>query len=526
MEDFIKKFISYLFPKRHGDQIEGTHPDLKTFVAWYNGETRWHFEDTIVSGEKKKVKISHSGFAKIVGEDWASSFMNENLKITIPNEKQNEVLREILQSNGFFSKINGFTEKYFILGVGATVVMPEFVFFDKETKKVLPNAYNRLKISFLDATRFIPITIDDGVCTECAIIRYSTNKCTLQLHLLDEKSEYIIAETYGKKDNFFLKPENIKVLETHSKLPYFQIFHPSINDNKYLQNQLGTSVIANSIDWLKAFDITFDRFHKEFKNGAKKRFISSDLVYIDENGDTKTLALSEEDVYIPKEGMSANLISEYASNLRSDSFIRGLGFFANMVGRSAGLGDGYYEVDQQTGRPLQTATAEILKNKKLHNNIRKNENLARDRIKKMVMAIKEIYNKHIESNFFTFDLKDIVVDFDDNIIEDTDSRKKQELLEVQNGVLSLAEYRSHWYGEDIKSATDFLQKNGMLVNSFISALQTGALPPEMFVDIVYGPNVNDREKIIQYIQEHIYSSGFGLNDNDYADEVDIETKNK
>lgn len=512
-ENYIKSFIGFLFPSRRNLNIAGKNKQLKTFKQWYSGKTSWHKRDAIVFGEKKKVPIMQSGFTKIVGEEWASAFMNEDTTITIPKDEENKLLQALLQDNGVNSSLNGFAEKYFILGIAGTVVMPSKIYYNPTTNEVIRSEKTKVKISFLDADRFIPITINDGEVTECAILKYSTNKCIIQLHLLDDNEKYIVAECEGtyinQNYNFTFSDKTIKRWKTGSDQPLFQDWYPNIVDNIDLSNPLGTSVIANCIDWLKAFDLTFDKFNTEFKNGGKKRFISSDLLYTNENGDVERVPLSDEDVYIPPHDMEQSKINEFSSDLRAEAFIRGLNFYANMIGKSVGLGDNAFEIDSQTGRPLQTATAEILKKNSLYRNIRKNENLATDRLKSMILAVKFVYNTFIK-NYFTFERDDIQVMFDDNIVEDTTSKKQQELAEVQAGVMSIAEFRSHWYDEDLKGAIKFVQENAMLINQYLPALQSGALPPEQFVNLVFGSSVKNKEKIVQYISEQMQSSSFAF----------------
>lgn len=510
-ENYIKSFIGFLFPSRRNLNIAGKNKQLKTFKQWYSGKTSWHKRDAIVFGEKKKVPILQSGFTKLIGEEWASAFMNEDTTVTIPKEEENNLLQKIIQKNGVISALNGFTEKYFILGIGATVVMPARIFYNPSNHEILQSNQNEVKISFLDADRFIPITISDGEVTECAILKYSTNKCIIQVHLLDEDETYLIAECEGtyinQNYNFTFSDESIKKWKTGYNQPLFQVWYPNIVDNIDLENPLGTSIIANCIDWLKSFDLTFDRFHTEYKNGGKKRFISSDLLYTNADGEIEKVPLGDEDVYIPKYDSAPNNISEFSSELRAESFIRGLSFFANMIGKSVGLGDNAFEIDSQTGRPLQTATAEILKRNSLYRNIRKNENLATDRLKSMMLAIKFVYNTFIAKKF-SFERDDIQVMFDDNVIEDTTSKKQQELAEVQAGVMSIAEFRSHWYDEDLEGAIKFVQENAMLLNQYLPALQSGALPPEQFVDLVFGSKIANRDKIIKYITSQMQSSSF------------------
>jgi len=47
---------------------------------------------------------------------------------------------------------------------------------------------------------------------------------------------------------------------------------------------------------------------------------------------------------------------------------------------------------------------------------------------------------------------EVNIDFDDSIIEDKDTIRKEDRNDVSMGVMSLAEYRSKYYGETLEEA--------------------------------------------------------------------------
>ena len=47
---------------------------------------------------------------------------------------------------------------------------------------------------------------------------------------------------------------------------------------------------------------------------------------------------------------------------------------------------------------------------------------------------------------------EVTIDFDDSIIEDKETERKRDREDVAMGVMSLAEYRAKWYGEDEEEA--------------------------------------------------------------------------
>ena len=115
------------------------------------------------------------------------------------------------------------------------------------------------------------------------------------------------------------------------------------------------------------------------------------------------------------------------------------------------------------------------------------------------MAIKTVYNTYISEKPLTFEEDDISVIYDDNIMEDTTAKKQAELQEVQAGTMSIAEFRSHWYGQSIDEAMKFVQDNGLLLDKYTLALQSHVITPEMFVDLVFGENYPKKQELIAYI---------------------------
>ena len=60
---------------------------------------------------------------------------------------------------------------------------------------------------------------------------------------------------------------------------------------------------------------------------------------------------------------------------------------------------------------------------------------------------------------------DITIDFDDSIIEDKQTERQEDRQDVAMGAMSLAEYRSKWYGETEEIAEQKLpdQSGGILM---------------------------------------------------------------
>jgi len=70
--------------------------------------------------------------------------------------------------------------------------------------------------------------------------------------------------------------------------------------------------------------------------------------------------------------------------------------------------------------------------------------------------------------------------------------------------MSVPEYRQKWYGEDKKTAKEkyndyFLYK---VIDNYLSALSSGAITPEQYVEKVL-PNAQNKLEIIEYIEKMV-----------------------
>ena len=54
------------------------------------------------------------------------------------------------------------------------------------------------------------------------------------------------------------------------------------------------------------------------------------------------------------------------------------------------------------------------------------------------------------------DQVEITVDFDDSIIEDTETERKRDREDVNMGAMTLLEYRMKWYSEDEATAKEHI----------------------------------------------------------------------
>ena len=199
---------------------------------------------------------------------------------------------------------------------------------------------------------------------------------------------------------------------------------------------------ANAIDNLKAVDVCFDAIKNEIIDGRKRTFVRADMFNYD-NGEQK-LVFDPNDttVYqLPSGATKDDLIQSDSDTLRTAQQIETLNTNLNILGSKVGFGENHYHYD---GTNLSTATAVVSSNSKLFRRKKKLEVGYESAIYDLVKAI-----CYASSQFGKYNINtdDMVIQFDDSIIEDKEAESNRAMREVQQGLKSKVEYRMQIFGE-------------------------------------------------------------------------------
>lgn len=482
-------------------EIAGQNPKLNTYRKVWIGKPSWQdYRVHLPNGEDRKEKHKSFNLPRFISRAWANNYANEDTIISIPKES-NDNLQNILSSNNFWGKWNNFIETMMGLGVGAIVENLDTWNYENDN---IVKGDSKVTINFVRAERVFPITIDDGEVTECAFVTYKTGGCKIVIHWLNEQDNYMVSELKGtgKNGDYQFNFKEIGTINLGDKIPLFQCWTPNITNDE--ENKYGTSVLDKAFDSFEQCDVDYTALYKEIKLGGKIKFVATDLVQTDTNGNQSSLYdLNDESIFaIEKGNMDKNDFKTFTDNLRVQQLISSINFNMNLAAMLCGLGSNQFEFDGTTGRPVQTATGVIAKQTELYRNVVKQENYATSKLKDMVKAIAFLNDKYTKNSpIGEFKDADVQITYDDNIVEDTDSKRKNDLAEVNAGVMTIAEYRAAWYDEDLDSAKEFIQENAMLLDKYTLALQSKVITPVMFVDFVFGENYKNKTELVAYIEK-------------------------
>jgi A118 family predicted phage portal protein len=277
-----------------------------------------------------------------------------------------------------------------------------------------------------------------------------------------------------------------------------------------IDNTLGISIFANALDVLKGIDDIFDGFCNEFVLGRMTTYVSAQaykIVRDEKNGRMVKTFDPYDSLYFQLPETTGTkekpFIQTESPTLRYDAYIAGINTLLNILSKKCGFGNERYKFDKGS---VATATQIISENSDLARSLRKQERLLKNALINLVLAIKDINNKYTLNEQFTdFKLKDIIINFDDSVIEDKNAIQERDRQDVQAGLMSEVEYRMKHYGKSEEEAKEDLIKFFLYkeIEKYVNALQQGVITPKEFVIRVYGEENND---LIAYITEQLESS--------------------
>lgn len=400
----------------------------------------WDYEERDGNGNTYKLHRRTVKPAKRVCKEWASLMLNEQTVISTEDEACNDFIAETFQRLNFFPHGQDLLERAFGLGTAAWSM-----WLDTDTREMQIRRY--------DARMVVPLSWDDDGVSECAFATKVTEDGKdydqLQMHML-EGGMYRIRTVYFDKDGELVSMDGVlDDYATGSADPWFAIVTPALANTVVDFSPYGMSLLEDAYDTLQSVDLCYDTMMGEMSLGKMRVFLSDVMFQVeDRNGTKRPIPFGKDDatMYRLMADTQGELIKEYAPSLRTESQVRAYRTALQAMGDACGFGKDYFDIDDAGG--LRTATEVSADNSQLMRNIQKHENLLGGAIVRITRAMLQCARN---LGVGLPDEGEITVKFDDSIITDTASEKRQDLSEV--GVTMNAwEYRAKWYGEDEETA--------------------------------------------------------------------------
>lgn len=420
------KIQQYLREYKYNTAPDETYSHIDEWLEWYQGDVekfhRYKVYNGVVTTENKRYSM---GMAKKLCEDWANLILNE--KVSIKAGDYEKRLNEILEANNFRVRGNQLLELVFALGTGAFVEYRD--------------ANGNVIIDYIRADMIYPLSWDNGDITECAFgttrVIDGKEHIYLQIHRLGREEDgedprlYYIENKYidtesGKEIEV---PEEIEPLvPTGYDRPLFQIISPNICNNIDLDSPLGISIYANCIAQLKGCDLIYDSYVNEFVLGRKRILvpISAAKMQMQKEGITAPAFDASDSVYyqMPGDRQEDLKLTEVDMAIRAQEHELGMQRSLDILSLKAGMGTGRFQFNSAG---VKTATEVISDKSDLYQNLRRNEIPVKSALIGMVKAV---------SFLDTGTEVDATVDFDDSIIEDSNTTIERNIKLIQAGLRS------------------------------------------------------------------------------------------
>lgn len=429
--------------------------NIKTYIeqwkSWYRGNVRSFHNYFIYNGQKKVNKTRYTlNMAKEISEDWADILWSEKCEISLKNEATQEQFNELIDSLDLYVIITQLIEKSGALGTAGAVVSA-YDIIKNEDGMTLDVSNAKTRVNTVDIDWIFPLSWSNKGITECAFgsVEYINGQkhIVLSVHKLNEQGNYVIknhlfVDTNGDLAEVLGQEGTETEFDTKSNTKWFAIFEPLLTNNLFENSPFGIPHYANAIDVMKTVDIDFDSFKNEVRDGRRRTFARADMFNYDDGQQKLTFDPNDTDIYmLPKGATKDDLIQSDTDQLRTESLINSLNTSLNILGNKVGFGENHYHFD---GTNLSTATAVISSNSKMARRMRKLQIGYESSIYDLVKAI-----CYVSTAFGTYSLNtdDMVIQFDDSIIEDVESESARALREYSAGLISAVEYRMRIFGE-------------------------------------------------------------------------------
>lgn len=447
LEDFLVKTYGY------NPQVKD---DIKTYIeqwkSWYRGNVR-NFHNYYIYNGNKKIRQQRftMNMAKEISEDWSDILWSEKCKISMKNEKSQRQFDELVNDLDLYVLINQSIEKSGALGTCATVTSV-YDIIENQDGMTLDVSEAKTRTDIVDVDWVYPLTWNYKGITECAfgsVEYYAGQKYVVcSVHKLNDKGNYVIYNHLFKDSNGSLleisneQDGTMQEFDTQSNIKWFSVFKPLLTNNLFNNSPFGIPHYANAIDSLKNVDIDFDAIKHEVNTGRRRIFASAEMFNYDDGTQKLTFDPNDVGIYqLPKGTNSSDMIQSESSDFRTSSLIETLNNQLNILGNKVGFGENHYHFD---GVNLTTATAVVSSNSKLFRRKKKLEIGYESAIYDLVQAICYASSKFGKYNI---DTADMVIQFDDSIIEDKEAESVRASREVSQGLISKIEYRMRIFGE-------------------------------------------------------------------------------
>ena len=424
-----------------------------------------------IENPRNRRDLERMEVAKAVSAELAGLIWSEQCEVHVSQgdtkeQPLEEFVHDVLTKNGFWTKMQEHIEQVLALGGGAIKAWYE----ERRGSEgnVVPGS-GRIRLGFCMADQFVPTAWDNAQVTDGVFISREAKDgyyyTRLEWHKWDGLTYYRSNEAFRTE----YKQPNPGMTESQDILGFrypLNEIYPFLNENTSMQglttslfayyrtavanniddnSPLGVSIYANALSTLKALDICYDSFIREFRLGKKRIIVPAQCIrtVIDPGtGEPRRYFDASDEAYeaLSTDSTDSLKIQDNSVELRIDEHERAINAFLSVLCLQIGFSAGTFTFDRAAG--LKTATEVISENSKTYKTIKSHQLQIKMAISKIIDAIIQIASLYdLKWNGYSIRALsakgwETKVVFDDSILQDRQTNINEGILLATNGLMS------------------------------------------------------------------------------------------
>ena len=400
---------------------------------WYSNREMKDFHRRM-NLNKKAIKLSRLNFAKRCCADDAN--LCEIVSVAPEKESTSqEFINKLLERNRFDVRYREQLEKTSATGtVGAYIFLRNAEYIQGKDE-VMTARGGEIRINYCDADCIMPLTVENGLVTECAFA--ATNKVkgkyktTLVIFTLENgkyKAETVVFDEWGRT----IDAESTSIQLGEVK-PFAIMVNAEVNNLDNMEGY-GLPKIHNAIPMFKALDLCYSILYGDLDKGEKIVFINELLscLKIDDDGNPQ-LTAQQKDLFVllgEKLPQQDSIIKEYNPEIRVEQITKAFELVLSLLSMQFGYGTKKYTFEN--GK-ITTATEYIGTKQDAMQELNKQRKQASGYIEDIVHAAMWFSNQFCGTSYNVEE--ELSIEFDDSYVED----KQTKLEAMRADALSFAE---------------------------------------------------------------------------------------
>ena len=386
----------------------------------------WYANRVIEDFHKRKnlnnveFELSRMNFAKRCCADDAN--LCEIISVAPEKESASqEFIDKLLSENRFDVRYREQLEKTSATGtVGAYIYLKNAEYL-KASDETVSVRGGEIRINYVDADCIIPLTVENGLVTECAFsatnIVKGKEKTTLVIFTLDNdryKAETVIFDEKGQK----VDAESSEIQLGDVK-PFSVMMNAEVNN---IDNMVGYGLpkIYNNIPFFKALDLCYNVLFSDLSKADKIVLINELLCEIRDKDGKPTLTPQQKEIFVmlgerlPDE---KSLVQEYNPEIRVEQITKTFELVLSLISMAFGYGSKKYTFENGQ---IKTATEYIGTKQDSMQELNKQRKQASDYIEDIIHAAMWFSNQFSGTSYNVDEA--LSIEFDDSYVEDKQTK--------------------------------------------------------------------------------------------------------